>query len=261
MPKTETDYSETSIYKICCKDPSINDVYVGHTTNFTKRKCSHKTCCINTNDKNYHRYVYQFIRNNGGWDNWCMIELEVRNCNNKREAEAIEHWWIKKLKATLNSNNPHTFYTENPALYKQLWYEENKEHVLQKAKENYEENKEKKIEYQKSYAQENKEQIALNQKEYREKNKEKLAEQKKQYRETHKEEIKKTIANWTELNKEKLKEKRGQVINCCCGSNYTFGNKNRHFRTKTHTDYQSQLCVLIVESKSEPTLNDDEICV
>jgi hypothetical protein len=65
------------------------------------------------------------------------------------------------------------------------WYEENKDYILQKAKENYEENKEQKNEYQKQYAKKNSEHISETQKEYREKNKEKLTEQKKEYREAH----------------------------------------------------------------------------
>ena len=46
---------------------------------------------------------------------------------------------------------------EEPQLYKQCWYEEKKDYILQKAKEHYEENKEQKIEYQKQYAKENSE--------------------------------------------------------------------------------------------------------
>jgi len=34
MPKENIDYSNTIIYKICCSDFSITDLYVGHTTNF-----------------------------------------------------------------------------------------------------------------------------------------------------------------------------------------------------------------------------------
>ena len=66
MPKTQTDYSHTIIYKICCKDISINDIYVGHTTNFIQRKTQHKTSCYNINGKKYKQYVYEIIRNNGG---------------------------------------------------------------------------------------------------------------------------------------------------------------------------------------------------
>ena len=65
MPKTQTDYSRTIIYKICCKDVSITDIYIGHTTNFTQRKKSHKATCYRINDKKYNSYVYEFIRNNG----------------------------------------------------------------------------------------------------------------------------------------------------------------------------------------------------
>ena len=50
MPKTDVDYSNTIIYKICCKDESITDVYVGHTTNFIQRKYSHKISCSNLNN-------------------------------------------------------------------------------------------------------------------------------------------------------------------------------------------------------------------
>ena len=246
MPKTQVDYSNTIIYKICCKDVSINDIYVGHTTNFTQRKQGHKMCCCNENSNNYNLYVYKFIRENGGWDNWSMIQIEECNCNNKREAEMRERYWIETLKSVLNCNNPFTS-KEEKEKQKQDWYEENKEQILQKAKGHYEENKEEKLEYQKQYANENSEHIAEKQKEYREQNKEKLAEQKKVYRETHKEEIKQMISNWCEANKEKLKEKRGELINCECGNQYTFGNKNRHLQSKIHTEYQNQLCGIVTE--------------
>ena len=51
MPKNEIDYSNTIIYKIVCKDEKISDLYVGHTTNFVKRKCLHKNSCNNLNNK------------------------------------------------------------------------------------------------------------------------------------------------------------------------------------------------------------------
>ena len=38
MPKKNIDYSKTIIYKIVCNDLNIIDVYVGQTTNFTKKK-------------------------------------------------------------------------------------------------------------------------------------------------------------------------------------------------------------------------------
>jgi len=103
MPKNEIDYSNTIIYKIYCKDSSINDIYVGHTTNFTKRKSLHKTCCNNLNNK---CKIYNIIRENGGWENWDMIELAKYNCKDKTEALIKEQEHYELLKCSLNSCLP-----------------------------------------------------------------------------------------------------------------------------------------------------------
>ena len=244
MPKCQMDFSHTIIYKICCKDINIKDIYVGHTTNFTQRKNKHKNLL---NDETCKRKVYECIRANGGWDNWSMIQIEEYECTNKREAEMRERYWIETLQASLNCNIPYTIYTENPAKYKKDWYEENKVVILDKLKERYEKNKEEKLEYQKEYASNNKEQIKSYQDDYREKNKEKLAAQKKEYRENHKEESAKAQKEWREANKEKLKEKKLQIINCECGNQFTFGNKHRHLQSKIHIAYQNQLNGIIIE--------------
>jgi len=256
MPKNPTDYTHTIIYKLCCIDTSINNIYIGHTTNFIQRKNAHKNCCNDANNKNYNRYVYKFIRDNGGWDNWSMIQIEERVCKDKRDAESVEHLWIEQLGAKLNANKPYAKCTEEPQLYKKNWYEENKEDILQKAKENYIKNKEQKIEYQKQYTEKNKEKISEQKKEYQEKNKEKLAEQKKEYREAHKEELAKKMKEWRESNKEKIKEEKSKIIECECGSQYIFGNKHRHLQTKIHTNYQNQLCGIIEEPTQQ--LSEEE---
>lgn len=237
MPKYQTDYSKTIIYKICCKDPNITDIYIGHTTNFIKRKNNHKTMCYNINNN---VYIYTFIRSCGGWDNWSMIPLEEFNCNNNIEALIRERYWIDLLKPKLNCIYPITSKEEKKS-QKKNWYEEKKDYVLEKAKKNYEENKEEKIEYQKEYAQENKEKISEYQKEYIEKNKEKLKEQKKEYRAIHKEASAKAQKDWREANKERLKEKRNQIIQCECEHSYKFGNKNKHFKSKIHLLYYEKI--------------------
>lgn len=116
-----------------------------------------------------------------------MLQIENINCKDKRQAEATEHHWIESLQSTLNSNKPYAKCKEEPKLYKQIWYEEKKDYILEKAKEHYEENKEAKLEYQKQYAQQHKDQISDYQKQYQDTNKEKIAEQKKIYRAEHKE--------------------------------------------------------------------------
>ena len=101
MPKVEIDYSNTIIYKITCKDPSITDVYVGHTTNFVQRKHCHKQSCNNNNCK-----LYKVIRDNGGWQNWIMEIVNFFNCNDHYEARKKEQEYFILLNATLNSIEP-----------------------------------------------------------------------------------------------------------------------------------------------------------
>lgn len=86
MPKDNIDYSNTIIYKIYCKDKTIKDVYIGQTTNFVIRKYEHKTSCNTKNDLE----IYKTIRENGGWDNWNMIEIAKYNCNDSTDSTEEE---------------------------------------------------------------------------------------------------------------------------------------------------------------------------
>ena len=135
MTKTPIDYSKTIIYKICCKDPNIKDVYVGSTTNFRIRKNTHKTACNNPNGKEYNTYKYQFIRENGGWQNWNMIMIkEYSKCESKRQCLKKERRYIEKLNATLNR--------EIPGRTNKEYYKDNSEYILTKQKKYNEKNKE-----------------------------------------------------------------------------------------------------------------------
>ena len=90
MPRTPIDFSKTIIYKIVHKeDPDNHEIYVGHTTDFTNRKRCHKKTCNNQNDR-HHLKVYQYIRENGGWDDFIMLEIEKYPCNDANEARARE---------------------------------------------------------------------------------------------------------------------------------------------------------------------------
>ncbi len=160
MPKTDMNYSNTLIYKLVCRDVDITDCYVGHTTNFIKRKSHHKQSCIKETYKHHNQYVYQFIRQNGGWDNWDMVVIEQFECNNQNEACARERYWIETMQSKLNK--------VIPTRTKKEYREETKEQRLEYQKEYYEANKER----QKEYYEANKER----QKEYTEANKEKIKE-------------------------------------------------------------------------------------
>jgi hypothetical protein len=106
MPRTPISYLNTVIYKIVCKDLNIKDIYVGHTTEFTRRKSTHKCNCCKDTTNSYNTKVYASIRENGGWDNWEMIEIEKYPCSDANEAKYRERHWYEQLNADLNSRTP-----------------------------------------------------------------------------------------------------------------------------------------------------------
>ena len=106
MTTLKTDYNNTVIYKICCNNPDITEVYVGHTTNFLNRKYGHKTACNNENVKRHNQKVYQFIRENGGWESWAMLIIEKFPCNSIIEAHSRERFYYEILNSKLNTQYP-----------------------------------------------------------------------------------------------------------------------------------------------------------
>ena len=96
-------------YKLCCDD--YDDIYIGSTINFRNRKYEHKSSVNNPNAKNYNCYKAQFIRENGGWDNWNMLVLKKYPCNNKEEARLEERRFFEELNSNLNTRRP--FRTED----------------------------------------------------------------------------------------------------------------------------------------------------
>jgi predicted GIY-YIG superfamily endonuclease len=196
MPKTNINYTNTSIYKLCCKDLNITELYVGHTTDMRKRKWQHKTACNNETDKHHNLNVYQFIRNNGGWDNWDMVEIERFEAIDGNDARKKERYWIEELKATLNITIP----TQT----KKEYYESHKEIINEKHK---------------NYIKNNFEIIKEYKKEWREENKESILEY-------HKE--------WYEKNKEIINENKKEKITCECGSLIRKSDLARHKQSKKH---------------------------
>ena len=117
------DYSKTVIYQIECKDPNITKTYGGHSTNLIKRRALHKSACNNPNCRHYTAYVFQFIRENGGWDNWQVVWQYDYPCENIEQAKLEETKFIKEQKCELNSNRP--FITkEDRKEYQKEWEKE-----------------------------------------------------------------------------------------------------------------------------------------
>ena len=156
------NYNKSIIYKICCKDINIKEIYVGSTANeLRKRKSKHKSDCNNVNSHSYNLNVYKFIRNNGGFSNWDIVEIEKYNCNDKQELHKRERFYIELLGASLNSQIPNRS--------KKEYDEDNKDKILEKEKKRYEDNKEKILQQHKEYREIHKQEIAEKRKQHNEK--------------------------------------------------------------------------------------------
>jgi len=155
------DYSKCVIYKLCCNDLNIKEIYVGSTCNFTRRKSQHKHICCNENAIEHNFKVYKFIRDNGGWDNWDMILVDQYPCENKLQKLQRERYWYEELKSTLNGDVPGRSYKE----YRDTYYEENKEKIAEQKKEYRKNNKIKFLAKDKTYYENNREEILRKKKE------------------------------------------------------------------------------------------------
>ncbi len=103
---TKKDYSKCKFYRLICRDPTIVEVYVGHTCNETKRRYQHKRDSTYPHRKNHNARVYQFIRNHGGFENWQLLVHEEKKCENKVDVGLRERFWVEHYGATLNKNVP-----------------------------------------------------------------------------------------------------------------------------------------------------------
>ena len=85
-----------TIYKLCCDD--TDKFYVGSTRNRKERVRRHRD-----DSKVKDTLINKTIREFGGWDNWRMVDLEVYECDSKREVEKREEELRIQLKAELNT--------------------------------------------------------------------------------------------------------------------------------------------------------------
>ena len=93
------------VYKLKCKDTNITEFYIGSSTNFIKRKQSHKDNTINLNRREYCLPLYMFINVNGGFENWDYEIIKEYKFITKKELTINEQAYIELLKPHLNSIN------------------------------------------------------------------------------------------------------------------------------------------------------------
>ena len=164
------NFKNALIYKICYKDDSIEEHYIGSTCNLTRRSYEHHNNCVNDNNKEHNSPVYMFIRANGGWDNWRIEKLTDVYCDNNHDLKLIEKQYIKNGKKLLNKNVPLRKWAE--------YYQDNKVKILAQKKQYADDNRDMLNEKRRDKYKQDK----TSSKEYYEKNKQKiLTRRKKQY--------------------------------------------------------------------------------
>lgn len=125
------------VYKLVSTDIEIKECYVGATNNERVRKSHHKSRCHNPKSDKYNCYVYQFIRDNGGFENWDMVRLEEYKYDERQQLHTRERYWLETLQASLNKQKPSRTKKENLQYrnnYNTVYYEKNQKQLAEKAK-------------------------------------------------------------------------------------------------------------------------------
>ena len=92
-----------SVYIIRCNDKSITDCYIGSTTDMYNREKNHRNKWNDINYRSYNYKLYQFIRENGGWENWEM--KKIFDVEDDTPLKDWEQYYIDFMKPTLNGRN------------------------------------------------------------------------------------------------------------------------------------------------------------
>jgi hypothetical protein len=179
MPIVPTNYQKAVIYKIQHNE-KLELLYIGSTTDFDRRKYSHKNGAANVGKKpqRKHTYIYELIHNNGGWNCFTMTPLKQFPCKDVYELHHEEAKLMLEMKATLNSKLPMSagllipkgeiagpemilisqkikqtdpqlsaqeiidnYKNSKGTIYRKMYYEKNKERLKKINKENYERKK------------------------------------------------------------------------------------------------------------------------
>ena len=205
MPKKEIqDYI---FYKIVCLDDSVDLFYVGSTANWKARNYSHKRNCTNEKSDKYNTKVYKTIRANSGWDNFKMIEIGRTEQLTLRQAEKIEEYYRVELKASMNGRRCYLSEEQKRELKKEYgneYYKNNKDKILEQAKE------------------------------YREQNKDKIKQRDNKYYKNNTDKIKEKHKKYREANEEAIKANKSEKITCQCGCEVTRSVLARHKKSQNH---------------------------
>jgi hypothetical protein len=138
-----------SVYRIDGLLPGIDETYVGITKDMERRERTHRMDSMTRTSK-----VYRYIRKHGGWENFKMTVIDVKDCIDHDSETCLEGYWIIQTGATLNTQVPgrtrKQYLADNRvriAEHRRDYYVENKEQIAEKAADYYEKNKERFADY------------------------------------------------------------------------------------------------------------------
>ena len=208
------DYSKTIIYEIICDDTNIKDIYIGSTTERHFRVLQHKDSCNKTTHKEHNYKKYQFIRDNGGWNNWTFKEIEKYPCLNNKQARERERYYYDIRNSTLNSIRP--FITD----------EERANEARERTRISRLENPE----YMEKWRIDNVEKIRETRKQWRINNIEKI----QKYDEEHREEANIKGRQYRIDNKKKLQIRDSKKHICECGRTVNIRHQSSHIKSLIH---------------------------
>jgi hypothetical protein len=126
------------IYEIRPINKNLIYSYIGSTISIRNRKSQHKRDSKTSTSTSK---LYIFIRENGGWDEFEMVELEIYKCKTKTEARIREQHFIE-----INENkrlNSYRAYSsiENKKIDKKNNYQNNRCVIIERSKNYYKKNK------------------------------------------------------------------------------------------------------------------------
>lgn len=206
------------VYKIY--SPNANEIYIGSTTQILKYRFQHHIYDYNNWLKNntLRMSSSRIIFEKFGVENCKITSLAEYEVVDEAHLRAYECKWIGKLnRFCVNKYEPINFLPKHKDM---IYYQKNKDDIIEKSKKNYDENKEYILERSKEYREKNKDEIAEKRKERRKKNIDFYRERdKKNY----------------EKYKNKILEKQKQKWFCeICNIEITIRHKSRHINRPTH---------------------------
>lgn len=156
-----------------------------------------------------------------------IVLIERFPCKSREEMVAREQYWIDK---TLNCVNNYRAKGLPKREADKVYYEANKERILQKQKDDYHNNKPKYQQKSKDCRERNKEAIKIAKKIDYEKNKDHYTDYKKKWYLKRREQEMEKRKVWYQANKEKLSVK----VRCACGVNISNNHLRKHMKTPRH---------------------------